>query len=332
MTRVPASYSVTYQVEEKGAETRDRVTIRRPFDSRLEHEVGGRWVPARLTSFGQVAVLDSNPPQVIDTPPALAGFDERVDTVLDDAVAAGTLVRRERRRVVGRDCQVYRSAGPLVEGLRPVDAQSQSYADVCIDASGIVVEEVWVQDGKTIRRRLATQVVEGPAVDDAVFHLDQAATLPVANGGGAIREVTATAEPPGPFATLKTPEGFTFKGRYAVVPPQGQTLIDPAQRNKLVAGVGDVWTRGSDFLLLDRGSTLGGEEALSDAPGSTAVDAGALGQARLIVDPRGSEVRVRKGDRYVRLIGTLPPDELLALARRVNEVEGDGSLAPGVDR
>src|SRR5205823_3628561 len=54
------------------------------------------------------------------------------------------------------------------------------------------------------------------------------------------------------------PAGFVETGRYAVVPPQPRTPLDPSARLRLVSGVRDVYVRGADVIVVDQGGTLGG--------------------------------------------------------------------------
>src|SRR5205085_6718127 len=109
---------------------------------------------------GQVAVVGRDGTKVTDVPPAMAGFDQRLDTVMGEALKDATLVRRERRRVAGRDCQVYRAAAPLVERLTPFDPHGPDYADECIDEAGLLLEETWFDGGSLLRHRVATEVAE----------------------------------------------------------------------------------------------------------------------------------------------------------------------------
>jgi hypothetical protein len=76
-----------------------------------------------------------------------------------------------------------------------------------------------------------------------------------------------------------------------------------------------VWIRGGDVLVLDQGT------GQPFQPGGRArpVDLGPLGQGEALLDLRSSEVRTTDEAGYVRLFGTLLPDELAAIARTLRQ-------------
>src|SRR5207247_7133823 len=91
------------------------------------------------------------------TPGSLPGGDVRAGPVLEDALGAGVIERREQREVAGRRCQVYRSKDTAAGAtLAPATDPTRQHADTCIDEAGVVLEEVVVTDGHQSRRRLAT--------------------------------------------------------------------------------------------------------------------------------------------------------------------------------
>ena len=336
ITRTPISYAITYRVEDGAGDkvtiTTDRFVVRRPFESSLTAYSGpppGQVVlNEQVSRLGRVMIWSpAAATTVIDAPPALAGFDQRVDPLLSDALSRGALVQRERREVAGRSCQVYRAKGALISGLGPFDPNGRDYLDACLDEAGLVLEEVVVTNGTITRRRLAALVEEGIEHPPEAFRIDLTPTLAVRDGGGVTRAVTPTAEPPGEFFVLDTPpDGFVSAGRYAVVPPQGTVFGDPAQRLARLASVADVWTRGPDYLMIDRGGTLGGDQPFAKDPFGRPVDVGSVGQGELIPHVRASEVRVTTPTGYVRVVGTLPPDRLVEIARTLRRVQGNGQL------
>jgi hypothetical protein len=90
-------------------------------------------------------------------------------------------------------------------------------------------------------------------------------------------------------------------------------MYDPPQ-----GGVVDVYTRGADFPLVDRGGTGGGADPFVAPPPAARADLGALGQAEVILGMTGSEVRIDQGGgHYLRVSGSLPADQLLDVMRHL---------------
>jgi hypothetical protein len=326
----PAGYDVVYRVERKvGSDvtvSTDHLSVLRPFSSRVESRRGPP--PGHDRTSLAIGALGRNEnsspsgaPLTIELPPAVAPADVRLSTVVQDALDQGVLQRRERRRVAGRVCQVFRSGGLFASGaLTPATATAA--ADTCVDANGIVLEEVLRGGGVTQLRRVAVAVREQhpPAADFAVT----GSPLAVADGGGSTRAVDPTSSPPGPFWQLDAPpDGFTLAGRFAVVPPQPENYSDPLSSGAKVASITDVFIRGADAVFVDRGSTLQGSEPFTFDPAHRTVDLGPLGRGEIILSARGAEVRALTGvGGFVRVYGTLPVAQLADVARRLRQVDG----------
>jgi hypothetical protein len=251
----------------------------------------------------------------------VAPADLRLAAVLPDALENGLLERRERRRVAGRDCQVYRTGQSLRLGvLEPPTAER--FVDACVDAAGLLLEEV---DGD--RRRLAVHVEVGAAVEASAMVVGER-TVPVLSGGGAIQELTPESRTPGTFWELGDDLALPAVGRYAVVPPQPDTYSDPSLRSRRTASTTDVLSDGRDVVLVDRGGSLGGEDLLGDAAPGRPVDLGAIGEGVVVLTAYGAELTVKiGGGQFVRVSGTVPVDDLVAVARGLHEVDG-GELTP----
>ncbi len=334
ITHVPLSYRITYRVETtSGTETKvstEEMEVGRPFESRtvslLGPPPGTARQSVRATSFGALENLagDTSRPLIIQTAPDLAGGDLRVDIALSELEAAGRAIRREVRTVAGRRCQVFRFAEPILSGtIKPYVAGSDSYADECIDDGGMVLEDVWVTEGERLRRKVATSVSEAVAVSVSVT----GPFVEPRQGGGAVRDVDPASHSIGDSYELPTPAGFTYRGRYAVVPPQPVDPNDPSGRSKLVAGTADVWVRGSDVIILDQGGTLGGGAPFGEDETARVAEAGAAGRGRLVLDLRMNEVRVLVGGgHYVKVRATLPSSELRALAATLRKITGGTGL------
>src|SRR5206468_3371693 len=111
-------------------------------------------------------------------------------------------------------------------------------------------------------------------------------------GGGVVHAVTAGSRTPGSFWELGSPpRGFSYRDRYAVVPPQG-AIADPRQRSSVIATVDDIWVKGPDVLIVEQGGTLGGTAPFARDPNARRLRVGVLGRGELIYGLRSSEVRV----------------------------------------
>jgi hypothetical protein len=332
-------YRMTYRVSAgASAPTVEVLTVDRPFTSELvtkgdDGDVRGihRW------AFGRVitAVGDEDP-TVFAVGPNVGGYDFHARSAVDEAVESGLLERREQREVIGRRCQVYRTGTSVSDGvLAPVGDVEDEYADVCIDADGLLLEEWWVLDGHAIRQRLATELDE--SVPDAFGDgwVEEPTSMPVGQGGGSVRRLRPGSAPPGDFFEAPSaPEGFTHLGRYTVVPPQAIDMAE-ADSGKIVASTADVWVRGGDVVVLDQGGTRGGVDTYPRDPDNRTVEIAGVGTAEIVLGLATNEVRIQRDvGKFVRVIGTLTSDELLAVARSLVLTEGneivleDGPLLP----
>lgn len=335
----PGPYRITYRLDDPNgaipSET-DRVEVRPPFDSRLE--TGPGLPPGGDTTSLQVATLDRlriggvADAATVARVPGLAPSAIRIVPVLEPALDAGLLEAREQRELIGRRCQVYRSGSTLGAGpLVPIT--DDEYADTCIDAAGIVLEETLVIGGIAAFRRTATDLDLDHVPADEAFDTGPI-SAPVDQGGGAVTPADPSSQPEGRFFELPDPSGgpavpagFERLGRYSVIPPQPEKFSDPTLRDEIIAGVVDVFAdEAGDVLAIYQGGTLGQIPAfptLDFAP-TVAVD-GPLGEGSLLLSALGTELRVAlAGGRFVHVYGTVAPDVLVGLAESLVETEGDG--------
>jgi len=312
----PPSYRVTYRVEQLED---DRVMVRegiltvvRPFQSRFEIDRILR--VAHFAYFGRSQPGDET--EVVTPVPSAAPGDVRADIL---PLGEGT----ETREIIGRRCRVHRFGASLLDGL----FVEGDRVEACIDADGLVLEEVTTIEGAIVTRRVATAVELEPTVDDDHFELTVRVRTPD-EGGGSVREITATSASPGAFWQLTAPPpGFEHLGRYATVPPQTARLDDEQTRGQYLASVTDVFTRGLDVLVIEQGGTLGQVPPFGAHPhGRLVDDLGELAATGEIVQhPNGAEVRVLiPPGRFVKVSGTMTADELVAVARSLQRTEGQG--------
>ena len=260
-------------------------------------------------------------PTVLARPADLAGSDLRLDLALEALVGDGRLVRKERRVIAGRPCQVYRSSGPL-EGTGNLTApDGADVTETCVDGRGLVLAELAFSGKTVLRQQIATAVDEAPAIIDAELAVGDP-TVPANRGGAGFVAVPEGTGPVGRTFVLDVPPtGFTRIGRFADVDaqtnnPQGLPTGDRR------TGFTEVWTSGRDVLILDQGSTKGGSAPFGTDRFARPVDLAGLGMGEAVTGTAAPAVRVNLGGgTYVRVAGTLPVDRLAEVARTLRSVE-----------
>lgn len=314
--RPPTDYRIVYRLTTPDAVTEEELVVHRPFGAHVINRDGDGAVTAeRWSSLGRLVTRSQGAEAVrIDTAVATSASDLRPERFAGPLIEAKKATRAATESSVGgRRCRTVTetSTVPSASGdTLPVTI------DRCVDAVGLVLEERWTTQAGDVVLTKRARVLE---LGDDVPELDvpDAAPLSDAAGNGAVREVGAD-EPP-PFAetfALEVPDDFTFVGRYAVVPARFSSGVPGGEVPPTdVALYTDVWRRGPDVVLLDQGATKGEPAPFNPNTRIGTVDLGPLGQGELGVDLRGGEVRLTRPDSgFVRLSGTIPLDELIALA------------------
>jgi hypothetical protein len=269
-------------------------------------------------------------PLVLRVSPSTPNGDLRLNGVLDELVDnRGLRPLADRDEIVGRKCQVFRTGEPIGTGqlVAPTD---EDYADVCIDAAGLVLSETWRVGGTILRRKVAVEVETDIAMPDELFRPD-AGVLAADAGGGEVIALEPTSRPPATFWELdQAPDGFTHQGRFLVRPPGapvGAQTTTAATKPEIVV---DVYVGGPDFVLVLQGSI---DREPESGPDDRRVRLGALKEGRLHLDVFGANVLARPDAvRYVRVMGTVEPDRVVAIAAAL-QPRPRGTLVPldGVD-
>lgn len=314
----PAAYTIRYALREPGRpDAAETVAVARPYRSKRSSPT-----ETTVTDFARLQVTPAKGAVSVLSPPP-AAVDPRPALVVARAVEEGLLEAREWRKVLGRRCRVHRGLSSVASSTISAALPTQ-HTDVCVDAEGLVLEEWQVFEGKAVRQRVATAIETSADVEAVTAE----PTLAVAQGGGSVLAVDPASEPPGTFYVLDAaPAGATRRGRYAVVPPQ-PGLADESERRRAVASTADVYERGADVLVVDRGATLNQEDAFQPRPEGRPVELGpTLGTGELLLSWTGPEVRVKLTDgRFVRVLGTLTIEEVVAAARSLRETPGGSGL------
>lgn len=331
----PDSYRIVYRIErydpDKIQVSEDRITVRRPFDGRVQSSIGGRKTGDRASRFGQLIITTGEGPRTLISPPSPATGDVRLSPALADATEEGWLEVRERRKVIGRECQVYRAGSTAVSGtLVPVNTTAGEHSDLCIDEAGLLLEEVWFKDGLPLQRRVATSLETGKAYPDETFRLaaDEPA-LTIDQGNGFMREVDPASAFEGTVYRLTAPpEGAQYLGRFVVQPPTlspFQSPLDTAAERREQVSMIDVWVRGRDSFVFSQTIAADISAVPSDAKTAQTFELGPVGTAATVLDLRANEVRVELPEaRFLRIAGSVSRQELVDLAGSLRAEEGKG--------
>ena len=323
-TPAPATWRIRFRIATPGTEETEVVIVRAPFDSHTDVRVRGESSERRESALGVAATKPAaGPAVVLAPPPEPAGL--RTGPAIVDAAAHGLVERREQRRVAGRACQVYRSGSAFGGTTFVPPTSATDYVDACIDEHGLVLEVVEFYEGRIIRHRVATSVeLDVKVTDGDLSRLPHQQTLAAIQGGGSVRPIAVTSQPVGQFFVLDAPpDGFSHAGRYEVVPPQPDITNDET-RGSVVAATADVYVKGSDALIVERGARLDTAAPWELDDRFPDVDVGGeLGTGEFLAGVTGAEIRVRlPGGRFVRVYGTITREELLAVVRALRPTEG----------
>jgi hypothetical protein len=328
----PAAYEVVYRVESydgkgKVTTTTQDYTISRPFNAKIVAKVGAP--PGGATNFLIIGTLGlysqtsaGGKPNIARGAPQTSLGDYRFDASLGDLVAQGLFVARERRQVLGRDCQVYRTGQSL--GTFSVAAPAvDSYADVCIDSAGLVLEDMSVLATSVSERRIATKIDVATKPADSLFAITTAAPT-LAQGGQELNPISAVSAPtPGYWLLDTPPAGYELQGRYLIRVPAAPntststtTTTVAGQAPPVKESYADVYVKGSDAIIIEQGPTA--SEPSTPASNGTEVDAGALGKAHVAAGIVGNTLAAAPKATvpwFVHLTGTVPLAELETVAK-----------------
>ena len=330
----PLSFEVTYETAIGKQVSTEILSVRRPFESRLEVRTGRPpGTAAKSVRVSRFGALETDSPTAealhLTVPPTIAASDLRVRHSLVQAVTDGRAIERGAGVVTGRPCLRYVVGGPVASGaLVPYVPDGPERAEICVDARGILLEERWFKDDRLLRHRRAVAVRQ---LDSSTDQFSIGRDLPRAEFDGAVTAVTETSRLPLGSWELDGPiEGFSRLGRWTSISPRlgnaNGNAFDPDEGRQ--ASLHEVWTRGIDVLFIEQGSLLGEGGPLPAHPQAFPVDLGPLGRGEAIHDLRLNEARANvPGFGFVRVAGTLPIDDVISIARRLVPQPG-GSLTP----
>jgi hypothetical protein len=315
------AYDVTYQIQVISADTGtverhlEKLSVRRPFDDHVIFYAGEEVTDTPefevVDNLGLSSTISGGVPEVRQGLPTAGKTDVRLDITLDDLVKGEYFTAREQRRVAGRNCTVYRT-GRTVESNSVAKATETDYVDVCVDESGLMLEEMAVNSGKISLRVIATDIAFDPAFPDDRFTISDP-PLGTADGAPVLEAIDKDTIPSANLLRLPTvPEGFEHKARYV--------LREAPSADAAAAGVAptkdtyvDVYVNGTKAVVIHQGLTE--NEPQTDTTDAQTIDIGLLGQAKMVLGVGGNTVVVNPtGMWFVHINATLPTADLETLA------------------
>jgi hypothetical protein len=320
VTDAVETYRVVYRIDSyqngDATTTTQEVIVRRPFDGRITFRAdappGGDVDTDYRSSQTLFAIATGGAPHDIRfSRPAPAIGDVRLGAVIEELVDAELFQVRERRRALGRECTVYRT-GEILQTLSLAAPTDSNWADVCIGADGVLLEEVAVVGGELALRVLAVELEVGVAVPDEQIAVPGRPD-PLAAGTTQLAELPLDAAPFAGYWRFPTPPpGFVHRGRYLVREPSvpGDATAPTAEIHV------DVYVRGPDALIVQQGPS--GSEPLLDEAAARTVELGALARGTVAPGLAGSIVLANPDDdRFVYVLGTMASSELEEMVKEL---------------
>lgn len=319
----PVAYHLVYLVSDVAGEeellSTEEIWVRRPFDGRSVlrrgRPPGTEELSVTISSFGRYSTSSLHSSAlVVPVQPRPPTGDLRLDATLPDLVAAGAAGTRGTKTVLGRRCTVYRFGEPVGTAALP-EPTGDAFADTCVDEEGFVLDEVWVDGGRTLRTRTLTAFEAEPVLDDTLFAGGEP-TLPADQGGGALAPFVDGNRPPITLWALPAPPpGFRHLGRFRFDPPRppgadGSTApAAPTVDDVYVDDAGRIVVIEQGQLESTSRPTLGrlGRDVEMELPDATVAPG-----------PHGNVVLgFPDAVRFVRVVATLPLDDVIAIARQL---------------
>jgi hypothetical protein len=322
----PASYRVVYRIDSSGTEgvtSRTQVVeVQRPFDAHVvvyrgTDATGDPEVDVRSNVGLYADTTDPSNPEVGSGIPAAALGDLRLDGAIGDLVDAGLFVRRERREVAGRECQVYRT-GQALESLQLSAPTDTNYADVCVDAAGLLLEQVAYTDGKPELYEVAVSVEAEPTFASDSFTI-AGTPRSLSDGGVQLSPIDPSVAPTSGYWTpVDGMPGATHVGRYLLQRPNTDTsstttTAGTATTSPTIDTYVDVYSTGSSFVIVQQGPAASAPSR--DTTLGADADAGALGTARVAFGLSGNTLVATTASGFVEITAPMSANDLAAVAR-----------------
>jgi len=304
-------YRVVYRVVDAKADARSTATeiveVRRPYDGRVETRTDGQTTTGRITSrehFWQLGD-DGELRFGVLRPPGGPTRDASI-AALRDAVAAGRAIDGGSDVVLGRRCSWFAYSEPAPKPLSRPTARSR--VESCVDATGIVLREVWTLDGAPARILEAVEVdARAPSKKRFLESKDPASTKVTTPKGAELVETQTIVrdvergQVQTPFA-FKAPKGWK-RDRVALV---GNIAGQGARPTQFLS---QTYLRDDDLVVVETGSSPQFAPPWATDEGTrTAIG---VGEGRLVFGVDRVEVRVLSAIGYARVIA---PSRAIAMS------------------
>lgn len=311
-------YRIIYRVVDASTGARDTVTeiveSRRPYDGRVETRRDGETTTGQITSrehFWQLGAGGELQFGVL-RPPGPATRSASIQA-MRDAARAGRAVARGIDVVLDRTCWWFAYRDPAPKPVLP--PTSHSRVESCIDASGVVLREVWTLAGKAARILEAVDLQPTAPKKSRFLEGKDPASMKVANPKGAGLVETQTKVVDVIEGQIETPFSFSKpkgwkRDRVSIVASTAGQGARPTQF------LSQTFLRDDELVVLETGS--GPQFAPpwpTDDGRRTAIG---VGEGRVVYGVDRVEIRVLSAIGYARVIA---PSE--ALARTFIERLGD---------
>jgi hypothetical protein len=354
----PTAYTVTYELQssddsddaasgttvpEPEARTYTTSTedfrVQRPFrthiDSRTGEPPGGDVQWSIISDFGLSSseTTGDEAPSIDSITPSAGIGDWRLDAVLADLIADKTFLPRERRTLLGRECQVYRTGAPL-ENYQISAPTDTTYADVCIDGSGLVLEQVAMEGGAVLEHLTATAIDLTPSLTDQDFAIT-GSPASLADGGTSLSPIGGPPDDDSFWGFATPPTGYQLQGHYTLqqnatdqsaVSPTGATADTTSPTDiaptTVVTSYVDVYTSGANVIVVLQGPTS--VEPSDDNPGTDA-NSDALGKVTVESKLTGTQILAHPTttpDWFVEVSGSVARADLLAITGSMHNPPG----------
>lgn len=166
----PASYRITYAVVENELPREETWTVRRPYESMVVSTRDGEITTATATTLEALWTYLADRQGWLKIQPELhrAAFDLRPRTAMGPMVALGLAEPAGDDEYLGRPCQLFRTGQPT-GASEPTPPSDEETTELCVDASGLILREVWRLNGNLVTDRTATALELEPALEDGFF-------------------------------------------------------------------------------------------------------------------------------------------------------------------
>jgi hypothetical protein len=214
-----------------------------------------------------------------------------------------------RSSVAGAPCQVARLGEPPVGPIGPPNGTGHD--DICIDRSGIVLQEMWTYHGVAVLQRRAVEVRVG-LPDPAIQGAPSASSAKPSRAPAIL--IVSPAQAPSYLAVPPRPVGFT------VDPVVATAAYDPTDPTH-VTDTSTIWafSVGGAVLTVEAGQGQLPWRA-GDAHAGL-LNLNALGTASSALRSDGPEIRFQLDQgRWIRVRGTVPPQRLALYASELRLV------------